>query len=149
MKGFPDLPPIWLLAFILIGMGVNWIFGPGAMSNPTTQAVGQGIAGCGVAIILWAGGSFWKHSTPIEPHHTPKALITDGAYGFSRNPIYIGMVVILAGAVVYLGRPVLGVLVPLFAVVLELRFIRPEEETLKQTFGAEAEAYLAKTNRWL
>ena len=149
MKGFPDLPPLWLLGFILIGIAVDQMFGPGVFSNATTQGVGQGIAVAGVALILWAALAFRRHRTPIEPHHTPKALISDGPYRFGRNPIYLGMLIILAGAVVYWGRPLLGLMVPLFAVVLELRFIRPAEDLLRQTFGDAAEHYLSKTKRWI
>lgn len=149
MKGFLDLPPIWALGCIALGATVQAVFGPGTFANPTTQGLGIGVALAGIALIVWAALEFWRHATPIMPHDTPQVLITSGPYRFSRNPIYIGMVVILAGAVIWWGRPVLGVLVPLLAVILEIRFIRPEEDTLRATFGPEVEAWLSSTNRWL
>lgn len=149
MKGFPDLPPVWLLGCIALGALVHLGFGPGALSNPTTQGVGIGVSFAGFALIVWSARAFHRHATPIEPHHTPRALITTGPYRYSRNPIYIGIVVILAGAVVWWGRPLLGLLVPLLAAILEIRFIRPEEDTLRAAFGDAAETYLAATNRWL
>ncbi len=107
------------------------------------------LALAGLALIGWAALWFWRKKTTIEPHHAPTALIVEGPYRLSRNPIYLGLLAILTGAVVWLGT-LSAVPVPVaFAAILSRRFIEPEEATLRRAFGSEAERYLTATRRWL
>ncbi|RFU13164.1 isoprenylcysteine carboxylmethyltransferase family protein [Rhodobacteraceae bacterium W635] len=149
MKGFPDLPPVWFAGFC----AAAWLL---ARELPLVRAFGPLFWGLGIllglaglAAIGWSAWWFWHKRTSIEPHHDPSALIVEGPYRFSRNPIYLGLLAMLTGYVLWLG--VLSpVLLPwLFAVVLERRFIQPEEERLIDAFGLEARRYLQKTRRWL
>jgi protein-S-isoprenylcysteine O-methyltransferase Ste14 len=149
LKGFPDLPPVWLLlALVLV-----WVLGTYLplvrLFGPVWQAAGILAAVSGFALIGWAALWFWRKRTTIEPHHDPSALIVEGPYRLSRNPIYLGLLAILAGAVLWQGA-----LSPLpvpfaFAAILTRRFIEPEESALRRAFGAEAERYLGATRRWL
>ena len=149
LKGFPDLPPIWFAGFC----GAAWLL---ARELPLTTAfgplwwgLGVLLAVAGVALIGWSAWWFWVHRTPIEPHHDPRALITEGSYRFSRNPIYLAMLAMLTGYVFWLGvlSPVL--LPVLFHQVLTRRFIEDEEARLVAAFGLEARRYLQVTRRWL
>ena len=117
--------------------------------GPDWQAAGAVFALAGFVLILWAALWFWRKRTTIEPHHDPSALIVEGPYRLSRNPIYLGMLAILTGAVLWQGA-LSPVPVPFaFAAILSRRFIEPEEAALRRAFGAEAERYLAATRRWL
>lgn len=148
MKGFPDLPPVWFVFFF----GLNWALAtllPGSDLVPILETLSWGFIGLGLALILWSALWFWRRKTTIEPHHTPTALIVEGPYRVSRNPIYLGLVVILLGSVFGRGQLIGLILVPLFLWVLNMRFAIPEEEGLKAAFGAEAETYLKATRRWL
>ncbi|MEM9755365.1 MAG: isoprenylcysteine carboxylmethyltransferase family protein [Pseudomonadota bacterium] len=149
MKGFPDLPPIWLAGFCLLAW-VMALFAPVlSVRGPELQALGTALGIAGFGLIGWSAVWFARKGTTIEPHHTPQKLIVEGPYRLSRNPIYLGMVVILAGLVLWLGA-VSGLVLPgVFVVVLTQRFIVPEENGLRSAFGAEAEAYLTRTRRWL
>lgn len=149
MKGFPDLPPVWLV----MGLGLAWVMATYLplvrLFGPVLQAVGIMLALAGFGLILWAALWFWRKQTTIEPHHEPRRLIVEGPYRLSRNPIYLGMLAILTGAVLWHGA-----LSPLplpfaFATIMTRRFILPEEAALTRLFGAEAQAYLAATRRWL
>ena len=149
LNGFPDLPPIWLL----LGLALVWFHGTHLplvrIFGPVWQAAGLCVALAGFALILWAALWFRRKRTTIEPHHAPTALIVEGPYRLSRNPIYLGMLAILTGAVLWQGT--LGPLpVPFaFAAILTRRFILPEEAALRRTFGPEAERYMQATRRWL
>lgn len=148
MKGFPDLPPIWLVGFL----GVNWLMSaliPGTLSGPALMWLGWTLIGLGLVIIVWSALWFRRKNTTIEPHHVPETLIVEGPYKLSRNPIYLAMLIILLGAVIGQGQPVALILVPLFFAVLTKRFVQPEEAGLRAAFGAEAERYLAATRRWI
>ncbi|WP_224815191.1 isoprenylcysteine carboxylmethyltransferase family protein [Hasllibacter sp. MH4015] len=149
MKGFPDLPPIWLVGF----MALAWVL---ARFVPLYEArdalvsvLGMAMGVVGVVLIFWAAYWFWKKKTTIEPHHTPGTLIVEGPYTVSRNPIYLGMVFILTGQVLWMGALSPILLPPALLLILTRRFARPEEAALRAAFGAEAQRYLAETRRWL
>lgn len=149
MKGFPDLPPVWLLAFLVLA----WLLSTGlplvTLFGPVFQGVGHLLVVLGLMGIVWSAVWFRRKRTTIEPHHDPSALIVEGPYRFSRNPIYVGMLAILTGYV--LSRGALSPVVLPFAYfwVLRDRFIGPEEEALRRRFGAEADRYFHATRRWL
>lgn len=149
LKGFPDMPPIWLLG----AMAVAWILDRGLplveLFGPLYRGLGLLLIAAGLGLIGWSAWWFWRKRTTIEPHHRPTRLIVEGPYRISRNPIYLGMVVILAGWVAALGSLSPVILVPVFFGVIARRFIAPEEAVLREIFGAEAQRYLAGTRRWL
>ncbi len=83
LRAYIDIPPIWLF----LAAAVVWIL---ARELPLIMAFGPvfRVGGCltiavGVAVILWATWFFYRAKTPIEPRHTPKALITSGPF---KNP---------------------------------------------------------------
>lgn len=149
MKGFPDLPPLWLLAF----MGLAWAMARFVpllqVQSGALQAVGIGVATAGFALIVWSAFWFWRKKTTIEPHHAPETLIVEGPYRLSRNPIYLGMLVILTGQVIWQGALSAVILPPILLVILTKRFAKPEESALITAFADEGRAYLAATRRWL
>ncbi|MBY4892487.1 isoprenylcysteine carboxylmethyltransferase family protein [Rhodobacteraceae bacterium N5(2021)] len=149
MKGFPDLPPLWLLAF----MAAAWALARYAPDPqmPLGLIKGGGIASAavGLALIFWSAFWFWRKRTTIEPHHTPGALIVEGPYRLSRNPIYLGMVMILWGYICWLAFLPSLLLAPLYILILSRRFAIPEERALVEAFGEEGRAYLAATRRWI
>ena len=149
MKWFPDLPPIWLLGFMLAAWALARVLPLAEFDAAALRLVGQGLALAGVALIVWSAIWFRRKRTTIEPHHVPKALIEEGPYAWSRNPIYLAMALILAGEVLWLGALLPFVLLPLFILVIDRRFAGPEEEGLRSAFGAQGEDYIARVRRWL
>lgn len=147
LKGFPDLPPIWLLTT----MALSW--GLGQVPFPSLGGFGHAVGGVLIAValglILWSAWFFWRKRTPIEPHHAPKALIVEGPYRLSRNPIYLALLIIAAGFALRQGGLLALLPVPALFFALDRRFAAPEEAGLRAAFGAQAEGYLAATRRWL
>lgn len=149
LKGFPDLPPIWLV----LGLVLVWCLGTYIplvrLFGPVWQTAGVALSLAGLGLIGWAAIWFRRKRTTIEPHHDPAVLIVEGPYRLSRNPIYLGMLAIVTGAVLWQGA-LSGLPVPFaFAAILTRRFIEPEEAALRRAFGPQAESYLAVTRRWL
>ncbi|GAB5445713.1 methyltransferase family protein [Gymnodinialimonas sp.] len=149
MKGFPDLPPLWLLAFMGLAWAMARLVPILTVRAGALQTIGTLVAIAGVGLIFWSAWWFWRKKTTIEPHHTPGTLIIEGPYRLSRNPIYLGMIVILTGQVLWLGALSPALLPPLFLLVLTTRFAKPEEAALLAAFGEEGRAYLAATRRWV
>lgn len=147
MKGFPDLPPIWMAAF---GVG-QWVLGffTPVVNSAALIWISAALILAGLVLIAWSALLFLRNRTPIEPHHRPRFLIATGPYRLSRNPIYLAMALLLSGWTLWMGV-VAGLLaVPVFGWVIARRFIRAEEAGLQQEFGAQADEYLSRTSRWL
>lgn len=143
------VPPVYLLLTLGAMAGINYLlpiarFG----SEPCTYAGIALIAG-GVSIAAVAAGAFWKAGTPVIPFEKSTALVTGGMFRFTRNPMYLGMIVLLLGAGLIFGS--IGALlpIPLFAWIIIRNFIRGEENFLQEIFGDEYLAYKRKVRRWL
>ena len=149
VKGFPDLPPIWWVCSVAIIYGVKWL-APQVHVQSRFLDVVSWVLLCGaLAIIAWSAIWFWQKRTPIEPHHTPKSLIVEGPYRFSRNPIYLALVLLTVASALGHGS-IVGICCA-FGLwwILDRRFAAKEEALLKQTFGDDAERYLSGTRRWV
>ncbi len=83
------------------------------------------------------------------PHRDPSALVADGPYRFSRNPIYLADLGILAGWSLWLGTPLGLLLVWPLKVVLERRFVLPEESVLARDLGRPYLDWKARVRRWV
>ncbi|MCC5983870.1 MAG: isoprenylcysteine carboxylmethyltransferase family protein [Rhodobacteraceae bacterium] len=143
-----DYPPVWLVGALILAWCAGWAW-PVMAGVAGFTAAGWALVLLAVALMAAAAARFLRHRTTIIPHRAPDALITGGVYRLSRNPIYLADVVLLAGVILILGAHLAWPLVPLLAWVLQRRFIEPEEARLRAAFGAQAEAYFARTRRWI
>lgn len=139
-----DLPPLWLLGCLFL----TWI-------SPWTSFWVMSFE-FGLALLILAGGlvffallEFAKARTTVIPRQSPNALITTGIFRFSRNPIYLADLLVLMGFSLIWGKPLGIVLVPLFFVLLDRRFIRGEEQELRAAFPDEFDDFVSVTRRWL
>ncbi|MFZ5710689.1 MAG: methyltransferase family protein [Pseudomonadota bacterium] len=142
-----ESPPTWLLAF---GLAV-WLqarFLPLAPPGPAARMSGWVLIAAGLVLVTLAVAAFRRERTTILPRETPTRLLSSGVYALSRNPIYLADALVLAGWALLHDRAAL-VLVPLFMIVIERRFIRGEEEGLRAAFGEAFSDYAARVRRWL
>lgn len=94
---------------------------------------------------------FFKKSTSINPHKPRNAssLVTDGIYGISRNPMYVGLLFMLIGYAWYLGNVLSLAVIALFVAYMNKFQIIPEEKVMEEKFGEEFRKYKAGVRRWL
>ncbi|WP_445665174.1 methyltransferase family protein [Fodinibius sp. AD559] len=94
---------------------------------------------------------FYKYSTSIDPHKPNKAsnLVTSGIYSISRNPMYVGLLMILIGYGFYLGNMLTFVVIPLFLIYINRFQIAPEERVMDEKFGEKYQKYKSEVRRWL
>ena len=148
MPKWLDLPPIWLIATMASVYAIAQMTGP-SLSWPRPWWTAVAIMAMGGGLAVWAAISFRMAKTTIVPHRTPSALITSGAFSYSRNPIYLADVIVLIGWGALFGAVLPFVLVPIFIWIIQIRFIRPEETRLSAEFGEEFDAYKSRTRRWI
>jgi len=103
----------------------------------------------GLAMEIVADGQFKRAETEINPFGTPSSFVTAGLFRYSRNPMYLGMIVILAGAALAYGSLSPWIVPPALGWTLTARFIRVEEAKLTALFGAEYRDYCKRVRRWL
>jgi protein-S-isoprenylcysteine O-methyltransferase Ste14 len=118
-------------------------------SSPPAEFAGVALIATGVTVILTTAAQFRKHKTTIMPFQPSSTLITQGLFRFSRNPIYLGMIVILFGVWLTLSSTTPATIIPLFAWFITKHFIVKEERTLTERFADEYREYRQRVRRWL
>ncbi len=146
------IPPPVVGALVAAGMWGAAALGPQCSipSGPTLWAVAL-LAATGVAFDLTGLLAFRAARTTINPLTPGKtsALVTGGVYRITRNPMYLGMALLLLAWAVYLCAllPFAGIAV--FALYITRFQIAPEERALKRIFGEQYASYAARVRRWL
>jgi protein-S-isoprenylcysteine O-methyltransferase Ste14 len=102
----------------------------------------------GLALNLSADRAFRNAGTTVKPLLESTALVTDGVFGWTRNPMYLGFVFLLAGLWLFLGSLSPALIVFAFGPLVDRLYVRPEEARLGRAFTGYA-AYRARVRRWL
>lgn len=148
----PPIPPIFQ---VIICGGVSSL-----IANKTerfdyswtgTSLLGAILIFAGILLIIAALGEFKRAKTTINPMDPSKAqnLVADGLYKYTRNPMYLSLLLLLIGYAI-LQSDFLALLGPvLFLVMMTELQIKPEESALREKFGAAYEAYCQRTRRWI
>jgi protein-S-isoprenylcysteine O-methyltransferase Ste14 len=110
---------------------------------------GGGLILVGVAIVAAAVRNFSRAATPVPSNRPVRALVTTGIHGWSRNPIYVGMLFLYAGIGIAARSPwVIILALPLFF-ILRYGVVAREETYLERRFGDAYRDYKARVRRWL
>jgi len=144
-----DIPPVWLAGMAFLTWHSRGPLGALSFGYGITQWIGAALVAVGLILMVLAVLRMQAHRTTPIPHMSPNALVTDGIFALTRNPIYLGDLFILSGLILRWNAPLAVPLVFLFQFILLLRFILPEEARMKEHFGAEFDQYAEKTRRWL
>ncbi|MEM9839703.1 MAG: isoprenylcysteine carboxylmethyltransferase family protein [Pseudomonadota bacterium] len=145
------IPPAWFLIFAGLQYGAGRTVPGLSFPFPFAEiiAVALAIAGFGFAFV--ALGLFRRARTTFHPEVPGRttALVTDGVYAITRNPMYVGMALILGGIAIWTGSVIAVLLVFVFIGVLTAVQIVPEERALERLFGNEYLIYKHRVPRWL
>lgn len=145
-----DLPPIWLLVHGLLAWIIARLDPWGLSLDGAWAELAAGLLiGGGLLLILVAVAQMRQHRTAVMPRREASTLLSTGVFRRSRNPIYLGMALILLGWVLRLGEPLALPLLPLFVRLIERRFVAGEEAALARGFGPAWDRYRQATRRWL
>jgi protein-S-isoprenylcysteine O-methyltransferase Ste14 len=142
-------PPLYYGAGLAAGMLLDKLVPLAVGGRPTTAIAGVVVGALGLALTFSGVGGVIRHRTTIVPHHPVAALITTGAYRWSRNPMYTGLAIAYLGATLLVGSWWPIALWPLVIFGVARLAIRPEERYLGERFGQAYADYRAQVRRWL
>jgi protein-S-isoprenylcysteine O-methyltransferase Ste14 len=143
------LPPAYFLASLVLMAALAFVWPIAPLVAWPWRASGVVPIAAGVWLNLAADRAFKERGTTVKPFERSSALMTDGAFRLTRNPMYLGMVLILIGVALLLGALTPILVAAGFAAIVETRFIPVEERMLAETFGDAWTAYRARTRRWI
>ncbi len=145
------LPPS-VIAVSLAGLAIGaraW-FGPAFTLAPLGLAVaGALVFVAGLVAVGWSFALFVAADTPVRLHAQPLQLIEEGPYRVSRHPMYLGLAVMLLGAALLLGMPLLVLAALAFVGIVSRMHVPHEEAQLLARFGGWYRDYAGGTRRWL
>jgi len=146
-------PPRIAYLFLGVGLTLGWLWPwpllPAGWAPAVRYGSGTGLSALGVLLLSLGLRGFRKAGTNVETWKPTTALVTDGIYARSRNPIYVALVLLFAAIAVLANSAWLGLLLVLYVAVLRVGVISREERYLERKFGGAYSAYRANVRRWL
>ena len=143
-------PPAWAFLYLIIAGALSWLYPWRALIDLRIVWLGVALVAIGVAISGWAFLLFRREGTEIDPtSETNKSLVVGGPFRFTRNPMYLGLVISTLGIAFWVG------LLPMFAVPLLVfatanwAHIPFEEAKMRRQFGAAFDQYMRQVRRWI
>jgi protein-S-isoprenylcysteine O-methyltransferase Ste14 len=146
-------PPRLYLAFLAGGVVLDLLWPTSIRPGGAPATVWYGGAGAlvalGVGLMAAAVRAFGRAATPVETYRPTAALVSDGVFRRSRNPMYVALTLMYLGLAVAANNLwLLGLLVPLLALIRYSVVLR-EERYLEERFGERYRTYRARVRRWL
>ena len=143
-------PPAIYVAFILLGAGLRYA---AALTLPGPRfislAAGLAIIVAGFWLIADAIKLFRRTGQEPAPWKPSPELVLNGAYRFTRNPMYLGLTCIQAGLGLALNNLWIALLAPFSLLAVHFLAVVPEEKYLTEKFGESYRSYLTKVRRYL
>jgi protein-S-isoprenylcysteine O-methyltransferase Ste14 len=143
------MPPFVFLGGIIIGFIIDLIIPAPFFSEAYDLPAGLFTIALGIALMAWAVRTFNAAGTNVDVRQPSTTVVSDGPYGYSRNPIYVAMGLIVLGAAIWLNS--LWILFSLVIILptIEAGVIRREEGYLEKKFGQKYLDYKSKVRRWV
>jgi protein-S-isoprenylcysteine O-methyltransferase Ste14 len=142
-------PPIALLIGIAAGVALDWFVPlPWLSVDFPAGWIGWGVFGLGFALLVWAAATIRMAGSNVPTNQPTTAIVEEGPYRFSRNPIYVAMFVALIGLAIALNTLWLLVMLVPFALVIRYGVVAREEKYLDRKFGDSYRSYRSRVRRW-
>ena len=143
------IPPVYMLFALLTMVGLHYAIPLARIVESPVSYLGLIPLLIGITIAATAARMFDRVGTPKRPFERSTTLVTFGPYRYTRNPMYVGLTLILIGVWLLLGSATAALPVALFVWIIQQRFIRGEERFLDEIFGEEYRGYKSRVRRWI
>jgi protein-S-isoprenylcysteine O-methyltransferase Ste14 len=144
-------PPIVYGFGALVASILTWFY-PVSLWTPVTHGwriAGVGVIAAGLLLLALAGRQFHRTGTPVPPIKPTTAIVTTGIYQYTRNPMYLGLSLIVLGLAVLTASLWFFLATPVAVVAVTKLAIEREEIYLERKFGAVYRTYKQRVRRWL
>jgi len=142
-------PPLLFLVAFLAGAGLQRLAGLTVPAARILQIAGFALIGCAIVLALCSLGLFLAARTTVVPFSTASKLVTWGPYRFTRNPMYLSLILAYLGAVGIFSQ-VLALFFLALPIILVHKIVIPfEEKRMRGAFGEPYDQYCSKVRRWL
>ena len=151
-KDYPRViapPPFIALVIIIAGFAAGLIKSLHFIYGTARYTAGGALLAASLANGLAAFYKFKKAGTNVDVRKPATKIVTDGLYAYSRNPIYVGLVIFLFAMSVLLNNLWIMIFIPAFVIIVKRGVIEKEEIYLEEKFGAEYTDYKKRVRRWL
>ncbi|KXO06912.1 MULTISPECIES: isoprenylcysteine carboxylmethyltransferase family protein [Marinobacter] len=146
------VPPVILtLLFGAAMWAVSRVLPSGYFAFPGKVLLFAVVLIAGIVIALMGVLAFRRAGTTVDPRtpHKTNSLVVNGVYRHTRNPMYVGFLMILAAWWLYLGSVFAALLLPLYVLYMNRFQIKPEERHMRDLFGDQFNQYAERVRRWL
>ena len=145
----PTLPPSYFFSAIVLMALLHYLLPVREIITWPWTVLGIAFLVAGAMLNLSADKAFKVNNTTVKPFQESARLITAGVFGVTRNPMYLGMALILAGIATMAGTVTPFLVIPVFVVLMDWVFIRAEEGMLAQRFGDQWLDYKQRVRKWI
>lgn len=142
-------PPLLASALTMAALALHALVLRSAVPWAQSIPLGLAMVAAGFGWMAWAASTLRRAGTPLRSIAMPAVLVDEGPYRLGRNPIYLGMVVIMLGVGVAAGVPLMLVAAANFVAIVSSVHIVHEEANLKRAFGGWYSDYAASVRRWI
>ncbi len=142
-------PPLIYAAPLLLGLLLRRAFPVPFLPRGATRILGLPLLGGGAALMGWFFRTMRRAETPIDPREPVSRIVTDGPFRYTRNPAYLAMTMIFAGASCLANALPAILLLPATLLAIQRGVIEREERYLEREFGEEYLRYKARVRRWV
>jgi len=143
------VPPVYLLSGLVLMWPLHRYLPIYDYVQPPQAYAGIIVILCGIIMAAISAGVFLKVDTGLEPFDEAKVLVTSGFYRYTRNPMYIGMFLMLFGAAFMFGSLSALFPIPVFFLIIRNNFVLGEERFCEAAFGQQYLDYKSKVRRWI
>jgi protein-S-isoprenylcysteine O-methyltransferase Ste14 len=151
-KDYPKVlapPPAIGLLIILAGTAAGLIKSLHFISGNARYITGAALLAVSVVIGLTAFLQMKSAGTNVDVRKPATKVVTDGIYAHSRNPIYVGLTLLLIAVAVLLNNLWIIIFTPIFVAILRKGAVEREEQYLEEKFGAQYTDYKKRVRRWI
>ncbi len=143
------MPPQIAIGAIIVSLGLDYFWPTPLALSFKSPVLGFILLGLGLASVVWTLGLFCKWATTPFPLAKASTLVTEGPFRYTRNPIYLGGMMMLAGCALVWGSFAALFAPVAFFLSMNFVFIPFEEQRLLEAFGEPYAAYKTRVRRWL
>lgn len=139
----------------LVTAGLMWLVAQAmpeyGFDIPQRRLAAQVVAAAGFVVAVWGVVAFRRAGTTVNPMkpESSSSLVVTGIYAFTRNPMYLGLLLVLVAWAIDLTHPAAFLVLPLFVLYMNHFQIQPEERALAARFGPAFTEYAARVRCWI